>query len=51
MTAALLLTLTALLPDRALASNVGTSLTIGIQSTKTTDILPLDPVERDMMSI
>ena len=47
----MLLTLTCLPHDQALASNVGTSLTIGIQSTKTTDILPLDPVERDMMSV
>ena len=51
MTAAMLLALTALLPDQALASNVGSSLTLGIQSVKTTSILPLDPVERDMMSI
>ena len=51
MTAALLMTLTALLPDQALASNVGSSLTLGIQSVKTTSIQPLDPVERDMMSI
>lgn len=33
------------------ATNVGTSLTVGIQSTKTTAISPLHPLERDMMSI
>lgn len=30
---------------------MGTSLVVGIQSTKTTLIQPLDPVERDMMSL
>ena len=30
---------------------MGTSLTVGIQSTKTTTISPLYPLERDMMSI
>ena len=33
------------------ASNVGDSLSVGIQSTKTTTIQPLFPIERDMMSI
>ena len=33
------------------ASNVEDSLVVGIQSTKTTAIRPLDPQERDMMSI
>jgi len=33
------------------ATNVGTSLTVGIQSTKTTAISPLHPLERDMMKI
>lgn len=40
-----------LLTTNALATNVGDSLIVGIQSTKTTLIQPLDPVERDMMSI
>lgn len=40
-----------LLASSALATNVGTSLVVGIQSTKTTLIQPLDPVERDMMSL
>lgn len=35
----------------AKASNVGDNLVIGIQSTKTTAIRPLDPRERDMMSV
>ena len=47
----LTLTLLLILPDIARATNVGDSLVIGIQSTKTTLIEPLDPVERDMMSI
>ena len=33
------------------ASNVEDSLVVGIQSAKTTAIRPLDPQERDMMSI
>lgn len=33
------------------ASNVGDSLVVGIESTKTTAIRPLEPKERDMMSI
>ena len=33
------------------ASNVEDSLVVGIQSTKTTALRPLDPQERDMMSI
>ncbi len=40
-----------LLAGSALATNVGSSLVVGIQSTKTALIQPLDPVERDMMSI
>ena len=41
-----------LLPSlTAQASNVGTSLTVGIQSTKTALIRPLDPQERDVMSV
>lgn len=39
------------LSPAAEATNVGTSLTVGIQSTKTTTISPLYPLERDMMSI
>ena len=35
----------------AKASNVEDSLIVGIQSTKTTVIRPLDPQERDMMSV
>ena len=35
----------------ALATNVEDMLTIGIQSTKTTLLRPLDPQERDMLSI
>lgn len=33
------------------ASNVGTSLTVGIQSTKTTVVRPLEPMERDIRSV
>lgn len=33
------------------ATNVGDSLVVGIESVKTTAIRPLEPVERDMMSI
>lgn len=40
-----------LLAANALATNVGSSLVVGIQSSKTTLIQPLDPVERDMMSV
>ena len=42
--------MTALLPA-AQASNVGSSLTVGIQSTKTQIIRPLEPQERDIMSV
>ena len=37
--------------QQALATNVGDSLIIGIQSVKTLAIEPLDPVERDVMSV
>lgn len=37
--------------SNALATNVGDSLIVGIQSVKTTLIQPLDPVERDIMSV
>ena len=46
-----LLALALLLPAAGLATNVGDSLVVGIQSTKTTQILPLDPQERDLMSV
>jgi peptide/nickel transport system substrate-binding protein len=39
------------LPVGALASNVGTDITIGIISTKTTEIYPLAPLERDLTSL
>ena len=49
---ALLLCLALLLPQgAALATNVGSSLVVGIQSTKTTLLFPLDPQERDMLSV
>lgn len=37
--------------NNSLAENVGTSITIGIQSTKTTLIRPFEPQERDILSI
>ena len=41
-----------LLPaEAAFAENVGTSITIGIQSTKTLTIRPFEPLERDMISV
>ncbi len=40
-----------LLPTHADASNVEDDLIVGIQSTKTTAIRPLEPLERDFMSI
>ncbi len=40
-----------LLPSGAAASNVGTDLTIGIISTKTLEIYPLKPLERDLASL
>lgn len=40
-----------LLPITADASNVDDELVVGIQSTKTTAIRPLEPIERDFMSI
>ena len=39
------------IPPCAEASNVGSSLTVGIQSVKTMEIRPLDPLERDIQSI
>ena len=47
----LCLLLTVLLCSPAFASNVGDSLSIAIQSTKTATLNPLDPQERDMLSI
>ncbi|MBQ6175146.1 MAG: ABC transporter substrate-binding protein [Clostridia bacterium] len=44
-----ILTLTAPIP--AEASNVGRALTVGIQSSKTNFIRPLDPLERDILSV
>lgn len=51
MTFCLMLTALCLMPPGAEATNVGASLTVGIQTTKTTTISPLYPLERDMMSI
>ena len=36
---------------QASATNVGSSLVVGIQSTKTQSLFPLDPEERDMLSV
>lgn len=47
----LLMALLLLLPMTAQASNVTEDLIVGIQSTKTTAIRPLEPLERDFMSI
>lgn len=48
----ILLLTTLLMPaDQAFAENVGTSITIGIQSTKTLTLRPFEPQERDMLSI
>ena len=48
--AALLLGL-ALLPMAGLAENVEDSLVVGILSTRTTEIRPLNPLERDIVSL
>ena len=37
--------------ERSLSENVGTSITIGIQSTKTLNIRPFEPQERDILSV
>ena len=48
----LLAALTLLIPlETSWAENVGASITIGIQSTKTLTIHPFDPLERDMLSV
>lgn len=49
MAAALLLTCS--LPQPAEASNVDSELVVGIQSSKTYNLRPLEPLERDIMSI
>ena len=46
-----LLAVLMLLPLSADASNVDDDLIVGIQSTKTLSIRPLEPLERDFMSI
>ena len=46
-----LLAAVVLLPLTAEASNVEDDLIVGIQSTKTMSIRPLEPLERDFMSI
>ena len=46
------LTVLILLPvNVSVAENVGNSITIGIQSTKTLTIRPFEPLERDMLSV
>ena len=48
----ILFLITLLIPaDLSLAENVGTSITIGIQSTKTLTLRPFEPQERDILSI
>ena len=37
--------------NQSIAENVGDSITIGIQSTKTLTIRPFEPLERDMLSV
>ena len=37
--------------DHCLAENVGSSITFGIQSTKTLTVRPFEPQERDMLSV
>ena len=37
--------------DISFAENVGSSITIGIQSTKTLNIRPFEPMERDILSV
>ena len=48
----LLLVMAILFPlDISHAENVGNSITIGIQSTKTVNIRPFEPQERDILSV
>jgi peptide/nickel transport system substrate-binding protein len=51
MMTVLCLTVWILPTAEAATTNVGESLTVGIQSTKTTQIRPLDPQERDIVSV
>ena len=37
--------------DTGISENVGTSITIGIQSTKTLTVRPFEPLERDILSV
>lgn len=46
-----LLLAAALLPGAGLAANVEDSLVVGILSTRTTEIRPLNPLERDIVSL
>ena len=51
-TVSLILLILLLFPaDLSQAENVGNSITIGIQSTKTLTIRPFEPLERDMLSV
>ena len=47
----LLLTIILFPIDLSHAENVGTSITIGIQSTKTLTVRPFEPLERDILSV
>ena len=48
----LILLILLILPlEAGISENVGTSITIGIQSTKTLTIRPFEPLERDILSI
>ena len=48
----LLLLIFLLLPTNpSMSENVGTSITIGIQSTKTLTVRPFEPLERDILSV
>lgn len=51
MTKLLCLLCALLLPAAGLATNVSDALVVGIQSTKTMQVLPLDPQERDLVSV
>lgn len=47
----ILLTVLLFPTEDSLAENVRTSITIGIQSTKTLSVRPFEPLERDMLSV
>ncbi|MEG0995703.1 MAG: hypothetical protein RSH26_01945, partial [Clostridia bacterium] len=47
----LFLCLLLLVPSLAMGENVGDSLLLGIVSTRTTEIRPLTPLERDIVSL